>query len=516
MSSIRDVGNASSLIDRNLNAGRADKPAILSADGDLTYGELSRRTARTGHALRALGLRREDRLLMVMDDTPAFPATVLGAMRIGAVPIPVSPLERPDNLRYFVEDSGSRVVVVDANLHPKVEEALSGREDVLVVCANGRAPGAEELDEITAGQPDELSPVGTHRDDMAFWLYSSGSTGRPKGVVHLHHDIDYTCETYGRHVLQIRESDVTFSTTKLFHAYGLGNGISFPYSVGATTVLMAGPPKPERILDTIERFRPTIFFSVPALYAAMLKDPSAPSRDLSSIRFCVSAAEALPEAVQTRWDEMFGLPILDGVGSTEMLHIYCSNRLDDIAPGTSGKPVPGYELKLVDEEGDDVAPGELGDLLVRGDSCAAFYWHQHEKTKHCMRGDWFYTGDRYVRLEDGCYVYQGRADDMFKVGGLWVSPADMEACLVSHPEVSEAAVVSTTVDDTSRIKAFVICRSEPVDPESLADDLRGWCKERLRRYEYPHVIEFVEDFPRTLTGKVQRYRLRERELQGAR
>jgi benzoate-CoA ligase family protein len=373
--------NASALIDRNLEAGRADKVAIRTVAGDVTYGELAKRIARTGHLLREVGVRREHRVLLVLDDTPSFPATFLGAMRIGAVPIPVSPLDHPENLRYFIEDSAAWVVVVDCNLHPKIAEALGDRSDVLVLSTNGEAEGAQDLDAALASQPDELAPADTHRDDMAFWLYSSGSTGRPKGVVHLHHDMDYTYETYGRQVLRITEADVTFSTTKLFHAYGLGNSLSFPYSVGATTVLRAGPPRPDAILDTVERFRPTLLFSVPALYAAMLKDPSAVGRDLAAVRVCVSAAEALPEAIQTRWRDSFGREILDGVGSTEMLHIYCSNTLDDIAPGTSGHPVPGYELMLVDEEGREVGPGELGDLLVRGDSCAAFYWHQHEKTK---------------------------------------------------------------------------------------------------------------------------------------
>jgi benzoate-CoA ligase len=277
-------------------------------------------------------------------------------------------------------------------------------------------------------------------------------------------------------------------------------------------VQVTGRSTPDRILATVARHRPTLFFSVPALYAAMLKSPALPETDFSSVRACISAAEPLPAAIAERWQQQTGVPILDGIGSTEMLHIYCSNTLDDLRPGTSGRPVPGYELKVVDETGGEVGPGEQGDLLVRGDSCAAYYWHQHDKTSHCMRGDWFYTGDRYVRTPEGDFVYQGRADDMIKAGGLWVSPADVEACLVQHPAVSEAAVIGTVVEDTSRIKAFVICLEEPADPQALADELRSWCKARLRRYEYPHVIDFVDDFPRTLTGKVQRFKLRQREL----
>jgi benzoate-CoA ligase len=502
--------NASLLVDRNLEAGRADKPAIIAPDRTLTYGDLAREVARWGHFLRAVGIGREQRVLIVLDDTTAFPIVFLGTLRIGAVPIPVNPLDRADNYAYYLDDSYARAVVVDAALLPRVEKALGDRGDVLIVVANGDEAGHHALAHALDGQPEELSAASMHRDDMAFWLYSSGSTGRPKGVVHLHHDIEVTCQTYARHVLCITEDDVCCSSTKLFHAYGLGNGLSFPFWAGATSVLMAGRPAPEPIFATVETHRPTLFFSVPALYAAMLK-AGAGDRDFASVRACVSAAEALPAAIQERWQDATGSPILDGIGSTEMLHIYCSNTMEHLVPGTSGRPVPGYQLKVVDERGHELPPGEPGDLLVRGDSCAAFYWHQHEKTSQCMRGDWFYTGDRYVQTPEGDYVYQGRADDMIKVGGLWVSPADVEACLVRHPAVSEAAVVGVTVDDVSRIKAFVITEDASADPGALADELRAWCKERLRRYEYPHVVEFVSDFPRTATGKIQRFKLREAE-----
>jgi benzoate-CoA ligase len=393
---------------------------------------------------------------------------------------------------------------------------VAERPDLHVLVANGDPRGHTSFDDAVSGHPDELLPAAdTHADDMAFWLYSSGSTGRPKGVVHTHRDIGATIDTYARHVLRIAADDVCYSTTKLFHAYGLGNGLSFPLSAGATAVQVHGPSRPDRILATVERHRPTLFFSVPALYAAMLKTPELAAADFSSARACISAAEPLPAAISERWLAQTGVPILDGIGSTEMLHIYCSNTLEDLRPGTSGRPVPGYELKVVDERGQEVGPGEQGDLLVRGESCAAYYWHQREKTRRCMRGEWFFTGDRYVKDADGRFVYQGRADDMIKVGGLWVAPADVEACLVRHPAVSEAAVIGVAIEDISRIKAFVIAADAPADPDALADELRSWCKEHLRRYEYPHVVEFVSDFPRTATGKIQRFKLREAEARPA-
>jgi benzoate-CoA ligase len=343
---------------------------------------------------------------------------------------------------------------------------------------------------------------------MAFWLYSSGSTGRPKGVVHLHHDIEFTCETYARQVLGVREDDVLFSTTKLQHAYGLGNGLTFPLHFGATAVLMSGPPRPERIIETLRARRPSVFFCVPALYGALVRAPEADGA-LDSVRLCVSAAEALPPATFDRWKERFGLEIVDGIGSTEMLHIFCSNRPGDVVRGSTGRPVPGYELRIVDPLDGHVLDGEaIGDLEARGDSCAAFYWHQHEKTKSCMRGDWFTTGDRYERREDGAYVFVGRTDEMLKVGGLWVSPIDMEHVIVDHPDVQAAGVVGVTFDDASRIAAFVERRSTETPEDELAEALRAMCKERLRRYEYPHVVHFVDELPRTPSGKVQRFKLR--------
>jgi len=503
---VAETYNASTVLDRQVDAGRGGKDALRASDATLTYEELRRQVNRMGGLLRELGVRREDRVLLVLDDTAVFPISLLGAIRIGAVPVPVSHLDKADNFRHFVEDSYAEVVVTDAACLPRLGEALAAHPELRYVARGGEGAGVTELDAALAAQDDELDPAPTHRDDAGFWLYSSGSTGKPKGVVHLQHDIEVTCETYARQVLGLRADDVTFSTTKLFHAYGLGNALSFPLWFGATSVLMSGPTRPEPILATLREHRPTVFFSVPALYGAILRDAGADGA-LESVRMCVSAAEALPPTTLERWRERFGLDIVDGIGSTEMLHIFCSNAPGRIEPGTTGRPVPGYDLRIVDEDGTVLEGPAVGSLEVRGDSCAAYYWHQHEKTKSCMRGDWFTTGDRYERRTDGAYAYVGRTDDMLKVGGLWVSPIDMENVLIAHPRVLGVGVVGVTLDGMSRIAAYVECEGD--GDGALAEDLREWCRERMRRYEYPHVVEFVDDLPRTLNGKVQRFRLRE-------
>jgi benzoate-CoA ligase family protein len=485
---IPDRYNASLLLDRNLEAGREDKAAILCGDESVTYSELFARACGVGAALQELGIERGERVLVVMDDNPWLPAALLGAMRIGAVPVPVNPLYGPDDYPYFVEDSGARLAIVDALCAEKV-----------------RAPRTLLSDDLEPS--DELAPLDTACDDVAFWLYSSGSTGRPKGVVHLHRDMLVTCETYARHVLGITADDVTFSTTKLFHAYGLGNNLSFPYGAGATTVLLGGRPTPEAIFSTVSRHRPTLFFSVPTLYNAMLAADGL--SDFASVRLCVSAAEPLPADVWRRWHDRHKLVILDGIGSTEMLHIYCSNTEGDVAPGSSGRPVPGYDVKLVDDDGNVVDGPGTGDLFVRGDSMLREYWNQPERTTDCIRDGWFYSRDRYRRDPDGRYWYEGRADDMFKVSGLWVSPADVEARLVEHEAVLEAAVVGVQVEGFTRGKAFVTVRDEELATAELADELREHCARTLHRYEVPHLIEFVASLPTTATGKIERYKLRE-------
>jgi benzoate-CoA ligase family protein len=498
--------NAAEVLDRQVQSGRGESRAVIAEDATLTYDELRRQVNRAGALLRELGVRREQRVLLVLDDTTAFPILFLGAIRIGAVPVPVSPLDKDENFRHFVEDSYAEVVATDAPMLERLRGVL-GNRGIRWLARGGEGPGVVELDAGMAPQSDELDAARTHRDDVAFWLYSSGSTGKPKGVVHLHHDIEVTCENYARGVLGLGPEDRGFSTTKLFHAYGLGNGLTFPLSCGGASVLMSGPPRPERILSTLRAHRPSVFFSVPALFGLLVRHDDADGA-FDSVRFCVSAAEALPPATIERWRERFGLDIVDGIGSTEMLHIYCSNRPGRIEPGTTGWPVPGYDLRLVAETGEVLDGPAVGELQVRGDSCAAYYWHQHEKTKRSMQGEWFVSGDRYQRREDGAYMYVGRVDDMVKVGGLWVSPIDMEQVLIEHPRVGGVGVVAVTRDGTSRIAAYVECDG-PAGDDALADELRAWCKERMRRYEYPHVVRFVDDLPRTLTGKVQRFRLRE-------
>jgi len=497
---------AADLLDRNLEAGRADKVAIYSAGGGTTYREIFGLACGAARTFGELGVRREDRILIVAFDSPGWVAAFLGAIRLGAVPVPVNPLlQRSEDYDHYIDDSLARVVVVDGATEEKLKAAVD------------RASEPPHL--IRAGQiavEKEVDPAPTRRDDMAFWLYSSGSTGKPKAVVHLQHDIPYTCVTYGEQVLGIRETDTTFSTTGLFHAYGFGNNLTLPYWVGASTVLHAGRHTPATVLDTIEKRRPTLFFSAPTLYNAILNFEGSRGRDLSSIRHCVAAAEALPAEVWRRWKDAFGLTILDGVGSTEMLHIYCSNRIDDVRPGSSGKPVPGYELKILDDGGDPVPVGDAGDLYVRGDSALALYWAQHEKSKRSILGDWFFTGDRYRMDADGYYWYEGRSDDMIKVQGLWASPIEIESALLEHAAVAESAVVGVEVEGFMKIKAFVITKDGAGGGDALAIELQEHCKSRLQRYQYPHMIEFVTELPKTVTGKIQRYKLREKEATPAR
>ncbi|MGH8959131.1 MAG: benzoate-CoA ligase family protein [Acidimicrobiia bacterium] len=491
--------NASTVVDANLDAGRGDATAIITNENErLTFGDLHRAVCRVASELAALGVRREERVVLILDDTPAFPASFLGAMRIGAVPIPVNFQARPEDFGYFLDDSYAVAAIIDDAFVDKVSPELESRPHVRRINAD------LWLGEST----EEIDPVTAHPDDPAFWLYSSGSTGAPKGVIHRHGDMEATWSLYAGPVLGIKTGETVFSSTKLYHAYGLGNNLTFPLSVGATSVYLTGRPTPDRLLERVATHRPEVFFSVPALFNALLAHPQFGETDWSSVRLAVSAAEPLPPEIWHRFFERSGIEILDGLGSTEMLHIYCSNRAGAVEPGSSGSPVEGYDVILRDEEGKPVADGEAGEMWVRGPSAFAGYWHQAERTRQKLVNGSFASGDRYHRNPTGNYVYEGRVDDMMKIGGLWVSPIEIENRLIEHGAVREAAVVSVLVDNASRIKASVILVDDYSGDDSLASELQEWCRAALLRYQYPHFVEFVEDFPRTTTGKIQRFKLR--------
>lgn len=501
-------------VDANLEAGRGDRLAIIDADDSSTYthDDVLRLTNRAGNALKSLGLRREERVMLILLDSPEFVFAFFGAIKIGAVPIPTNTLRKPFDYEYMLNDSRARLLLVSEALLPQLEpvlERLEYLEKVIVVGEPG--PGHLSYQELTAGAGDDLSAEILSKDDVCFWLYSSGTTGAPKGAVHLQHDMQVAADLYAIPTLEMTEHDRTFSVAKLFFAYGRGNGLYFPFRVGATTVLFAGRPEPEKTYEIVARYRPTLFFSIPTSYASLLAVDDAATRfDVSSVRLCVSAGEALPAALYERWKERFGLEILDGIGTTEALHIFISNRPGRARPGSSGEIVPGYEARIVDESGREVSSREVGDLLIKGDSICSGYWNQHEKTRDTIEGHWIRTGDKYSRDDDGYFWHHGRSDDMLKVGGIWVSPVEVEHALIQHPMVLECAVVG--VEDSERLvkpKAYVVLKDPArTDREELAGKLQEFVKQRIAPYKYPRFIEFTDVLPKTATGKVQRYKLR--------
>ncbi len=501
-------------VDRHIVEGRGGKVAIECEERRVTYRQLFEQVNRVGNALKKLGVRPEERVFLLLLDTPEFAATFFGAIKIGAVPVPVNTLLKPADYEFLLNNSRARVVIVSDSLFHHLQAIPAERlrfADKFIVAGGQESVGATSFDAWVRGSSASLDPARTSKDDAAFWLYSSGSTGRPKACVHLHHDMVVCAERYAKAILNITEHDRFFSVAKLFFAYGLGNGLYFPLSVGATSILLPGSPKPQAVFDVVERFRPTLFFSVPSNYAKLLTHSvdAGHDPDFSSVRHGISAGECLPAAIFRRFKDRFGVEILDAIGSTEALHMFIANRPGAIKPGSSGTIIPGFDARIVDESNQPVPPGEMGDLLIRTDAACACYFNQHEKTKDTISGHWLRTGDRYYQDADGYFWYAGRSDDMLKVSGTWVSPVEIENELLEHPEVQEAAVVGRK-DEDGLIKtvACVVLRDGKAGSPELASRLQTFVLERLPVFKRPHRIEFLPELPKTATGKLQRYKLR--------
>ncbi len=511
----RDYNFSADILQRNLDAGRAEKIAFIDYRGKYTYGDLAERVERFGHVLRSLRIRREERMLMCLLDTIDWPTAFLGAIKAGVVAVPVNTLMTEDDYCFMLRDSRARLLVVSEDLLPKFAKAIRESEDLEHIIISGeKSHGQPRLDDLLAqaSTAPKTAPMTapTTRDDMCFWLYTSGSTGKPKGAVHTHADLKLTDDLYAGPILGIAENDICYSVAKLFFAYGLGNALTFPMSAGATTVLLAQRPTPDLVADVLKKHQVSIFYAVPTFYAAFLASPAAPQGAELKLRRCVSAGEALPSDIGRRWSERYGTDILDGLGSTEMLHIFLSNRPGEVRYGTTGKPVPGYDIRLVDDDGEIVkARGEMGELQVRGPTSAMMYWNNRDQSRSTFLGEWTRSGDKYVEDDDGYYVYCGRRDDMLKVSGMYVSPFEVEGVLQSHPDVLEAAVVGwPDTDALIKPKAFVVLKTQDLACADFAQRLQDECRQKLAVYKYPRWIEFRTELPKTATGKIQRFKLR--------
>ncbi len=498
-------------IDRHTTEGRGAKVAIRTADSAVTYAELAANVNRCAGALQRLGLRRGERVLMVVKDCPAFFYLFWGAIKAGIVPVPLNTLLRSSSYEFIIDDSGAAALVYSGEFAGEVEPAIAAAKQPPRCLLRTEGDGQTLAALIAQSQP-QFEAVPAAADDDCFWLYSSGSTGAPKGAVHLHRDMAVTSQRFGVETLGIREDDVFYSEAKLFFAYGLGNNLTFPLWVGATAVLNEHRPGPATSFPLIERYRPTLYFGVPTLYAAYLQHFAKEKPDLSSIRSCVSAGEALPGEILRRWHEVTGLWILDGIGSTEALHIFISNTPGDVKPGSSGRVVPGYRARIVDEHGIEAGNNDAGQLFISGESTARCYWNNAERTATTMVDGWLNTGDTYRRDAEGYFYYSGRSDDMLKVGGIWCSPFEIESRLIEHPDVVEAAVVGR-LDQEGLIKpeAFVILKDGKTGNAALAAELSEFCKSGLAPYKYPRWINFVTELPKTATGKIQRFMLRQKD-----
>jgi benzoate-CoA ligase family protein len=509
---IPQVYNASRILFDNLAHGRGNRPALTGPSGTLSYAELCAQTCRWGHGFLSLGLERGDRILLFLDDTPAYPAAFFGAVRAGFVPLLINTLTPPDLLQFYLADSGATVAVADAEFASRFDaQACKDTQLGTLIVVNGEA-GVNAVPQALAAAPwleafpTELVEADTHRNDMAFWMYSSGSTGRPKGIVHLQHDMAYSNAAFARNVLKLKPDDICFSVPKIFFAYGFGNSITFPFAAGAATLLLSGQPKPASIFDAIERYRPTAFFGLPTLYTALTRADGAPTTDFSSLRLAVSAAEVLSAEVFNGWKNLTGIEIIEGLGSTEVLHVYLSNREDQKKPGAAGLRVPGYEIALKDKDGRAVDDDEEGILWVRGDSNTPLYWNRPDKTAETIRdGGWIYTGDRFVRDADGFHFFRGRADDLIKISGQWVYPLEVELCLAEHPEIRECAVYAAELPDRRMtLKAVVVMNSRAFDEAAATKRLQDFVKAKLLPYKYPREVIFIGELPKTGTGKIDR------------
>jgi benzoate-CoA ligase family protein len=504
--------NASRILFDNLDRGNGVRLALTGPLGKLSYAELCAEAARWGHGLITLGLTRGDRVLMFLDDTPSYPAAFFGAVRAGFVPLLINTLTPPDLLQFYLSDSGASVAIVDAEFCSRFD-ATACKDTALhtLIVVNG-APGAPAVPTtlISSGWlsafPTELAEADTHRNEMAFWMYSSGSTGRPKGIVHLQHDMAYSDQAFAKNFLKLTPGDVCFSVPKMFFAYGFGNSVTFPFAVGAATLLLPGQPRPQAIFEAIARYRPTVFFGLPTLYTSLTKADGADKTDFSSLRLAVSAAEVLSADVFHGWKRLTGLEIMEGLGSTEVLHIYLSNRADRKKLGAAGLRVPGYEIALRDSDGNEVGDDTEGILWVRGDSNTPLYWNRPDKSAETIRdGGWIYTGDRFVRDADGFHFFRGRADDLIKISGQWVYPLEVELCLAEHPDVRECAVFAAELPDRRMtLKAVVVMNKTAADEDEATKRLQDFVKAKLLPYKYPREIKFAGELPKTGTGKIDR------------
>jgi benzoate-CoA ligase family protein len=513
--SIPAIYNASRVLFDNLGKGHGDRLALTGPLGARSYAQLCAEASRWGHGLISLGLKRGDRVLMFLDDTPAYPAAFFGAVRAGFVPLLINTLTPPDLLQFYLSDSAATVAVADAEFCARFNETACKDTSLrTLIVVNGEASALAVANTVLAkewlpGFSADLTEADTHRNEMAFWMYSSGSTGRPKGIVHLQHDMAYSDKAFAKSVLKLTPDDICFSVPKMFFAYGFGNSITFPFSAGAATLLLPGQPKPDAIFAAIGRYRPTVFFGLPTLYASLTKAEGADQCDFSSLRMALSAAEVLSAEVFHAWKRLTGLEIVEGLGSTEALHIYLSNRQEKKKLGAAGLRVPGYEIALKNSDGRDVGDDEEGILWVRGDSNTPLYWNRPDKSAETIReGGWIYTGDRFVRDTDGFYFFRGRADDLIKISGQWVYPLEVELCLAEHPDVRECAVFAAELPDRRMtLKAVVVMNSTAFDQRETTKTLQDFVKAKLLPYKYPREITFIDELPKTGTGKIDRQAL---------